>query len=123
MIVRRYGSSYPSVRTNFDPSALTEIGFRRDHSFSMPASEFAEKYAIVATYQLSAEAEGDMHRDAERELLAKLDEAIFVARENRLRFHWSVAPTLRLAVHRPVDAAPLECRGRLSTGVHATARS
>lgn len=76
MILRRYGSWYHSVRTNFNPSALTEIGFQRDRALSISASDLEARYASVADYEVVAEARGDVQRHAERDLLARMDEAI-----------------------------------------------
>lgn len=69
MILRRYGSSVQSVETNFDPRALTEIGFRRDHGFSMPAEEFDRTYEKVEERALAGAVEGDVHDEAEASLL------------------------------------------------------
>ena len=76
MILRRYGSWYHSVRTNFNPSALTEIGFQRDRALSISASDLEAKYASVAGHEVIAEAGGDVQRHAERDILARMDEAI-----------------------------------------------
>ena len=76
MILRRYGSWYHSVRTNFNPSALTEIGFQRDRALSISASDLEANYARVADHEVVAEAGGEVQRHAERDLLARMDEAI-----------------------------------------------
>ena len=76
MILRRYGSWYHSVRTNFNPSALTEIGFQRDRALSLSASDLEAKYKSVADHEVVAEAGGDVQRYAERDLLARMDEAV-----------------------------------------------
>ena len=47
MIVRRYGSWYHSVTPSFNPSAMTEIGFRRDRQHSFPADEFSTGHRLV----------------------------------------------------------------------------
>ena len=47
MIYRRYGGSLHSVVPSFDSKALTEIGFRRDHTHSHPADEFAASHEKV----------------------------------------------------------------------------
>ncbi len=76
MILRRYGSAYHSVDPVFEPAALTEIGFRRNHAFSVAAAEFDESYARVAVRELSADANGEVQRKAEDALLARLEQAL-----------------------------------------------
>lgn len=76
MILRRYGSAYHSVDPAFEPAALTEIGFRRNHAYSFAAAEFDRTYVEVAVRDLSAKAEGEVQRQAEAELLAGLKEAL-----------------------------------------------
>ena len=76
MILRRYGRWYHSVRPNFNPAAMTEIGFQRDRAFSLPADDFADGYRAVTTGEVSAEADGDVQRHAERELLARLEQGL-----------------------------------------------
>lgn len=73
MILRRYGRWYHSVRPNFNPAAMTEIGFQRDRVFSVSAADFEDGYRAVATDELGAEADGDVQRHAERELLGRLE--------------------------------------------------
>ena len=76
MILRRYGRRYHSVRPNFNPAAMTEIGFRRDRAFSLSADDFADGYRAVTAAELGATAEGGVQRHAERELLAKLERSL-----------------------------------------------
>ena len=76
MIVRRYGKWYHSVQPNFNPSAMTEIGFQRDRVFSVAAAGLEEEYRQVGTMELGAEADADVQRDAERDLLANLERAV-----------------------------------------------
>ena len=76
MILKRYGKWYHSVRPNFNPAAMTEIGFQRDRAFSISAAEFEGRYRAVTTTEVGAEADGDVQRHAERELLAKLEGAL-----------------------------------------------
>lgn len=76
MIVRRYGKWYHSVQPNFNPSAMTEIGFQRDRTFSVAVAELEEEYRLVETVELGAEADADVQRDAERDLLANLERAV-----------------------------------------------
>lgn len=76
MILRRYGKWYHSVQPNFNPAAMTEIGFQRDRVFSVSAADFDGGYRAVDTEEISAEAAGDVQRHAERELLGKLEQAL-----------------------------------------------
>ena len=79
MILKQYGTSYQSVETNFDPRALTEIAFRRDRQFSIPTEEFEAGYEKVEDLSFSAQAEGDVHDQAEGELLEALEEKVRAA--------------------------------------------
>ena len=76
MILRRYGRWYHSVCPNFNPAAMTEIGFQRDRAFSLSADDFADGYTVVTKDEVSAEADGDVQRHAERALLAKLERSL-----------------------------------------------
>ena len=76
MILRRYGNWYHSVRPNFNPAAMTEIGFQRDRVFSVSVADFEDGYRSVTGTEVGAEADGDVQRHAERELLAKLEGAL-----------------------------------------------
>ena len=76
MILKRYGTSYHSVQPNFNPTAMTEIGFMRDREFSISADGFADRYKLVSTEELGAEADADVQRDAERALLANLEASL-----------------------------------------------
>lgn len=76
MILRRYGRRYHSVRPNFNPAAMTEVGFQRDRAFSISAAGFADGYRAVTTDEVSAEADAGVQRHAERELLAGLEQAL-----------------------------------------------
>ena len=73
MIVRRYGKWYHSVQPNFNPTAMTEIGFQRDRAFSIAAAELEGDYRELASGELDADASADVQRDAERTLLADLE--------------------------------------------------
>ncbi len=80
MILRRYGTTVQSVATHFDAVAMNEVGFRRDHEFSMDADEFFESYDKVESHELTATAEGPVQDEAEEALLdelqGKLDEIL-----------------------------------------------
>jgi hypothetical protein len=73
MILRRYGSALQSVVPDFDANALTEISFRRDRSFAIPAEEFGERYEKVGEESLSGEVDGRVQSEAEAELLRQLE--------------------------------------------------
>ena len=73
MILKQYGTSYQSVETNFNPRALTEIAFRRDRVFSIPTDEFDTTYERVEESSFAPETEGDVHDQAEGELLQALE--------------------------------------------------
>jgi hypothetical protein len=72
MILRRYGTSFQSVETNFDSKAFTEIGFRRDHAYSVPTDEFLDRHERVSDHLLEAESEGDVQDEVESEMLRLL---------------------------------------------------
>ncbi|MDE2795774.1 MAG: hypothetical protein OXL34_13220 [Gemmatimonadota bacterium] len=76
MILRRYGKWYHSVEPNFNPAAMTEIGFQRDRVFSVSAADFDDGYRVVTTDEVGAEADGDVQRHAERKLLRRLEDAL-----------------------------------------------
>lgn len=76
MILRRYGGSVQSVELNFDSKALTEIGFRRDRQFSVPAERFETEYARVEGYELTEEERGDVQDEVEQVMLRRLEERI-----------------------------------------------
>ena len=73
MILKQCGTSYQSVETNFNARALTEISFRRDRVFSIPTDEFDTTYERVEENSFAPEAEGDVHDQAEEELLQTLE--------------------------------------------------
>ncbi len=133
MILRRYGTTIRSVETNFDSKALTEIGFRRDHTFSAPADDFLAGHERVSGHLLAAESEGDVQDEVESAMLQQLldqllkieddlaegelvvveseqgqdypktrtrQKNVVVDGENRLYFHSSVSPPLKVAVFR-----------------------
>lgn len=76
MILKRYGAQFHSVSTNFDSRAMTEIGFRRSNEFSVPADEFAARYQLVDTRELTASAEGRVQNEAEQAVLTALEQQI-----------------------------------------------
>lgn len=76
MILRRYGTSYQSVDLNFDSKALNEVGFRRNRERSIAVEDFEGSYALGATHELQAQAEGDVQDHTEQRLLDLLQEQI-----------------------------------------------
>ena len=76
MIARRYGTKINSVEPNFDSRAMTEIGFRRNHDWSMDANEFFETYEKVQTHELTAAAEGETQGEVEETLLRSLQDQL-----------------------------------------------
>jgi hypothetical protein len=76
MILKRYGTTVQSVEPNFNSRALTEIAFRRDQAFSIPAEEFETSYEKVTEHSLTAETEGEIHDEAEEALLGALEEKV-----------------------------------------------
>ena len=76
MILKRYGETLHSVELNFDSKALTEIGFKRDRSFSLPAHELASGYASTQTHELSAKSEGWVQDEVEHQLLLDLERQV-----------------------------------------------
>ena len=76
MIVRRYGKWYHSVQPNFNPTAMTEIGFQRDRVFSIAAAELEDGYRELEAGELGADANAEVQRDAERTLLADLESSL-----------------------------------------------
>lgn len=76
MILKRYGAFYHSVKPNFNPTAITEIGFLRDREFSIRVSDFDSGYQPGETVALAAEADADVQRHAEKALLTKLEDAL-----------------------------------------------
>ncbi|MFW6199929.1 MAG: hypothetical protein ACOC8K_05100 [Gemmatimonadota bacterium] len=73
MILRRYGSTVQSVTLNFDARAISEVGFRRDHSFSLPADEFDEAYEKVDERELATTSESAVQDEGETALLDQLE--------------------------------------------------
>ena len=76
MLLRAYGSNLQSVELNFDAKALNEIAFRRDHQLSLDREEFLAGHTRIAGHDLTAEAEGDVHDEVEREVLRQLEASV-----------------------------------------------
>ena len=76
MILKRYGTSYHSVTPNFNPLAITEIGFMRDRARNIRVDDFDARYRLVEEVELGAEADAKVQRHAERTLLEKLERSL-----------------------------------------------
>jgi hypothetical protein len=130
MILRRYGQQLHSVTTNFDPHALSEVGFRRDNETSMTPAELADGYERVDAKEITATAEGPVQAEVEDTILKSLEtqlrelEAdgavvvveneqgvdypktrsstsnIIVDGENRFLFRYTVDPPIKATVYR-----------------------
>lgn len=84
MILRRYGTSFHSVTPNFNPSAMTEVGFQRDHEHSVGVEEFEGAYVSVGDpVEIGAEANGEVQKDVEAKVLQIMEEAL-LAKANDL---------------------------------------
>jgi len=76
VIAKRYGNKIHSVQPNFDARAMNEVGFTRDHDWSMDAQEFSETYEQVEKHDLTAAAEGEIQGEAEETLLTSLQDQL-----------------------------------------------
>ena len=72
MILRRYGRTLHSVEPNFNPRALTEVGFRRDGAYSLSVDEFERQFRVAVRHGLAPDAEGDVQDETEAALLDRL---------------------------------------------------
>ncbi|MGI9625819.1 MAG: hypothetical protein ACR2QM_03205 [Longimicrobiales bacterium] len=79
MILKRYGTSYQSVEPNFNPTAMTEVGFRRDREFQISVDEFEAQYQMVSESELTSEAEGPVQSETEQAMLEKLEAGLMEA--------------------------------------------
>ena len=77
MIFKRYGTSYQSVDPNFQATALTEVGFRRDRERTISEEELAAEYQRHTTHELLAEADGMVQDHTEQLLLDRLESKLF----------------------------------------------
>lgn len=76
MILRRYGNTVQSVELDFDPHALSEVGFRRDRELSMDAEEFERSHEKVEEHELSATADSSVQDEGETALLEDLESQV-----------------------------------------------
>jgi hypothetical protein len=72
MIAKRYGKNIESVGPDFNSVAMNEIGFRRDHEWSMPTEEFLAGYERTGEHNLTGAEEGDTQSEVETRLLATM---------------------------------------------------
>jgi hypothetical protein len=70
----RYGANYQSVSFEFEAKALNEVGFRRDRESSFAVDELGDRYELIETAELTAEAEGDVQSETEQLLLDRLQD-------------------------------------------------
>ena len=73
MIIRRYGTRFHSVSLDFDPAAMTEVGFRKDGEREWNADEFLAVYHLVRETEIIAESSDPVQEKAEREMLEALE--------------------------------------------------
>ena len=76
MIIRRYGTKFHSVSLDFDPAAMTEVGFRRDGEQEWDAEEFLAEYEMVREEEIIAEFTDAVQEAAERLMLDGLAEKV-----------------------------------------------
>lgn len=74
MIIRRYGNRFHSVTLDFDPAAMTEVGFRRDGRQEWSAEDFLDAYEMVREEEIIAEATDPVQERAERSMLEALED-------------------------------------------------
>ena len=72
MIIRRYGNRFHSVSMDFDPAAMTEVGFRKDGVQEWDAEEFLAAYLMVREVEIIATSSDPVQEKAEREMLEDL---------------------------------------------------
>ncbi len=76
MLIRRYGARFHSVSIDFDPAAMTEVGFRRDGNREWDAEEFLTAHQMIREVEIMAEASDVVQEAAERVMLASLEEKV-----------------------------------------------
>ena len=72
MIIRRYGTRYHSVTLDFDPAAMTEVGFRRDNEQQWTVADFEDQYELVREEEIIADGTDPVQEQAERKMLVAL---------------------------------------------------
>jgi hypothetical protein len=73
MIIRRYGNRFHSVSLDFDPAAMTEVGFRKDGVQEWEAGEFLAAHRLAREVEIIAESSDPVQEKAEREMLEALE--------------------------------------------------
>jgi hypothetical protein len=73
VILKRYGTAFHEVEPNFDARALTEVGFRRARGEGIPSDRFEDDFEKMSGHDLEATAEGWVHDEVERDVLASLE--------------------------------------------------
>lgn len=76
MIIRRYGNRFHSVVLDFDPAAMTEVGFRKDGEREWDAEGFLAQHEMVREEAIIAEATDPIQEAAERTMLVALEEKV-----------------------------------------------
>ena len=76
MLVKQYGSRICSVSMNFSANAFREISFLRTDDWESPLDDFYKKFTDFTDHALTAQTEGFVHSEVERELLLKLAENV-----------------------------------------------
>ena len=76
MIIRRYGARFHSVSLNFDPAAMTEVGFRKDGAQDWDAEEFLSGHEMIREEEFMASASDVVQEAAERVMLKNLEAKI-----------------------------------------------
>lgn len=74
MIIRRYGKHIHSVSLDFDPVAMTEVGFRRNGGQEWDAEDFDAEYELVREADIIADATHEVQAKAERAMLTELED-------------------------------------------------
>ena len=82
MIIRRYGSRFHSVSLDFDPAAMTEVGFRRDGKQEWDAEEFLAGYQMVKEEEVITESTNAVQEAAERTMLEALEEKVLAIHDS-----------------------------------------
>ncbi len=73
MIIRRYGNRFHSVVLDFDPAAMTEVGFRKDGEQEWEVGDFMDQYEMVREEEIISEAGDPVQERAERVMLEVLE--------------------------------------------------
>ena len=66
MIIRRYGNRVHSVTLDFDPAAMTEVGFRRDNEQQWDVADFEDQYELVREEEITADGTDAVQAEAEK---------------------------------------------------------